>query len=293
MNIINYGSYCIDNVYSVDHFVKPGETIPSRDYQVYPGGKGLNQSLALANAGVKVKHAGKIGPDGVWLRDLLNEAGVDTSLTQVIDSPSGHANIQVTPEGENAIVIYGGANQKILPEDFDAVFADAEVGDILLIQNETSYLPQLIEYAAAKQQRIVFNAAPFTEEVSTYPLARIEYFILNELEAAALSGETDPALMLPALLRKYPHGKFVLTLGKDGVHYLDADQHYHQAAFSVTAVDTTGAGDTFTGFFLAGIVLGLGIPECLRNACKAGAICVTRAGAATSIPTLSELDQLI
>lgn len=289
MNVINFGSYCIDNVYSVPHFVEPGETLPSIDYQVHPGGKGLNQSLALAHAGIAPKHAGKVGKDGLWLKALLTEAGVDTSLTQVVNTPSGHANIQVTPEGENAIVIYGGANKMIEERDIIEALANVSVGDFLLIQNETSCLPEMIEIAAAKQQRIIFNAAPITEEVVDYPLHLIEFFVINEVEGKAISGEGDPQSILDVLIDRFPESRVILTLGEHGVIYKDRTQQLSQSAFPVTAIDSTGAGDTFTGYFLAGFIQALSIKACLENACKAAAICVTREGAASSIPLRHEL----
>jgi ribokinase len=291
MNVINFGSYCIDNVYSVPHFVKPGETLPSLDYQVHPGGKGLNQSLALAYAGINLKHAGKVGKDGLWLKSLLTEAGVDTSLTQIVDTPSGQANIQVTPEGENAIVIYGGANRSIEKQDIVAALANVSAGDYLLIQNEISCLPELIEMAARKQQRIIFNAAPITDEVVNYPLNLVEFFIVNEVEGKAISGEVVPQDILDALIDKYPESRIILTLGEGGAIYKDRALQISQAAFPVSAVDSTGAGDTFVGYFLAGFVQKTPIKECLENACKAAAICVTRVGAASSIPRQDELSR--
>ncbi len=289
MSIINFGSYCIDNVYSVPHFVKPGETLSSIDYQVYPGGKGLNQSLALAYAGIKLKHAGKVGKDGIWLKSLLTEAGVDTSLTQVVNSPNGHANIQVTPEGENAIVIVGGANKAIEEQDIVEALANVSPGDYLLIQNEISCLPELITIAAEKQQRIIFNAAPMTEDVPGYPLDLIEIFIVNEVEGKALSGKQDPQGILDTMINQFPNSRIILTLGEEGAIYKDSTRQISQAAFAVTAIDSTGAGDTFTGYFLAGLIQELPIEACLEDACKAAAICVTRKGAASSIPRQGEL----
>lgn len=289
MSIINFGSYCIDNVYSVPHFVRPGETLPSLDYQIHPGGKGLNQSLALTYAGVAVKHAGKVGRDGLWLKDLLSEAGVDTSLTQVIDAPTGHANIQVTPEGENAIVIYGGANKAIERQDVVDALADVSPGDYILVQNETSCLIDVLEIAKEKKQRVIFNAAPMTAEVKSYPLHLVEFFVINKVEGEALSDKQDTHAILDALMDRFPESKVVLTLGAEGAIYRDATRQISQAAFSVQAIDSTGAGDTFTGYFFAGIMQGLKIKECLQNACKAAAICVTRKGAASSIPRLEEL----
>lgn len=293
MRVLNFGSYCIDNVYSVPHFVKPGETLPSSEYQVHPGGKGLNQSLALAHAGAIVSHAGKVGRDGEWMKNLLNTAGVDTRLTQVIDTATGHANIQVTPEGENAIVIYGGANQEIEHADLIEALEGSTPGDYLLIQNEINLLPQLIELAAEKQQRIVFNMAPFTEEVLSYPLRNIEFFIFNEVEGRGLSGEKETREMLDVLTARYQNSKLILTLGQQGAVYKDAEKEVRQSAYAVKATDSTGAGDTFVGYFLAGFIQDLPVKQCLENACKAAALSVTRKGAASSIPVQSEVDEFM
>ena len=287
--ITSFGSICIDKVYQVPYFVNPGETLPCLDYQVHPGGKGLNQSLAIAFAGAQVRHAGKIGEDGAWLKTIMDDAGIDTTLTRIAEVPSGHANIQVTPEGENAIVLYGGANRTVTEDDVREVLSTSTAGDFLLIQNEISSLPTLIELAAVHGQRIVFNAAPITKEVNHYPLDKIELFIVNEVEGAAISGEEEPEKILNRMLEKFPNSGIVLTLGADGAIYQDAAQRISQSARPVKPVDTTGAGDTFIGYFLAGYSRGDDIGQCLKLGCEAAALCVTRPGAATSIPRLAEL----
>lgn len=291
MKILNYGSCCIDNVYAVQDFVKPGETIASLDFTVHPGGKGLNQSIAMANAGATVVHAGKVGQDGAWLKTLLQDKGVNVDALDVIDGPSGHANIQVSAEGENAIVIVGGSNRQITPDDFDKAFSAAESGDFLLLQNEVSHLADIMQYGNDKGLRIVFNAAPMTPDVLDLPLALIEFLIVNETEAMALGNTSsdDPEILLDALRAKLPETNFILTLGSAGAIYSGTEETVSQAAFPADAVDTTGAGDTFTGFFLAALAEGLTISACLELACRAASISVTRAGAATGIPLRSEL----
>jgi ribokinase len=289
MKVINFGSLCIDNVYWVPYFVKPGETLPCTDYQVHPGGKGLNQSLALAKAGANVWHAGKVGEDGAWLKEILSQAGVDTRLTEIIGVPSGHANIQVTPNGENAIVLFGGANQSITADDIATVLPYGEKGDYLLVQNEVSCMPELLEHAHARGLKIAFNAAPITSKVLDYPLAAVDIFIVNEVEGEALSGESEPEMMVKALLELYPDAAIALTLGDKGAIYADRGRTIRQDATVVDATDTTGAGDTFTGYFLAELIREEEISGCLATACKAAAICVTRHGAATSIPRREEL----
>lgn len=289
--ILNFGSCCIDNVYQVPAFVKPGETLPCTDYQIHAGGKGLNQSLALAYAGAQVVHAGKVGQDGVWMRTLLDEAGVDVTQLKVIDSPSGHAVIQVTPEGENAIVIHGGANQEMHSIDLEEAISAMPAGSILLIQNEMNRLAEIIELAHHKALRIVFNAAPMTEQVNEYPLQLIEVFVVNELEGAALTGESVPEKIADQMVRRFPKSRTVLTLGEQGAIFVDSEQRLSQAAFEVTTNDATGAGDTFTGYFLSGYARNKPVEECLNIACKAAAICVTRPGAASSIPKKVDLNR--
>ena len=289
MHITNFGSYCIDHVYWVPYFVRPGETLPSLDYQVHPGGKGLNQSLALALAGANVRHAGRVGNDGAWMKTLLSDAGVNVEFTQIVDTPTGHANIQVSPEGENAIVIYGGANQTITLDQIESTLEHCSAGDYLLIQNEINYLPELIEIASKKQQHIVFNAAPITEDVKQYPLQLIETFILNEVEGEALTGEQAPKAILESMIDLYPNSKVILTLGENGAVYKDRNKTVSQAANRVKAIDCTGAGDTFTGYFLASYVEDQSITTCLARACTAAGISVTRQGAASSIPKQHEV----
>lgn len=292
MKILNYGSCCIDNVYAVQDFVQPGETIASLDYAVHPGGKGLNQSIALAHAGAEVIHAGKVGNDGVWLKELLASKGVDVSPLQVVDGPSGHANIQVSAAGENAIVIVGGSNRLITPDDFSEAFANTTAGDFLLLQNEVSHLSDIMTYGHERGLRIVFNAAPMTPDVLALPLDLVEFLIVNETEAMALTGSSleDVDILLEQLKSHFPNTNAILTLGAKGAIFQSTTETYKQAAFQVQAVDSTGAGDTFTGFFLACLAQGQNIQDCLATACRAASISVTRAGAATSIPLANEID---
>lgn len=291
MKLLNLGSCAIDHVYQVPWLVRPGESLPSLEYQVHPGGKGLNQSLALAYAGAEVSHAGKLGEDGSFLKTLLDDAGVNTSLLEVAAGPSGHAFIQVTPDGENAIVLFGGTNKQITEADVQRLLA-ASQADFLLLQNETSALEATINLAADQGKRIVFNAAPMTAEVASLPLARLELLIVNEIEGEAITGKAKPDGIIKALGKLYPNTSVLLTLGAEGARFASQGQTHQCPAHQVKAVDTTGAGDTFTGYFLAGYVAGLPIEDCLAQATKAAALCVTRPGAATSIPRLSELAQL-
>ena len=289
MRILNLGSCCIDHVYHVPHFVNPGETLPCNNYEIHPGGKGLNQSLAIARAGGNVQHAGKLGNDGTWLKSLLNDAGVDTSLLMVVDEPSGHANIQVNQSGENAIVLFGGTNRMISEEEVSSVIDSCEAGDFLILQNEISSLQLAMTLGAEKGMRMIFNAAPMTADVKALPISDLEVLIINEVEGEQLTGSSKPEAILDKLRATYPSVNIVLTLGSEGAIYEGQSGRYIAASPQVAAVDTTGAGDTFTGYFIAEYSAGAEPQRAMEIACSAAAISVTRPGAASSIPHREEL----
>lgn len=290
MSILNLGSCCIDHVYHVPNFVRPGETLPCSDYEIHPGGKGLNQSVAIARAGTAVRHAGKIGEDGQWLKEVLQEAGADTSLLHVCPESTGHANIQVNANGENAIVLYGGTNRQIMPEDISNWLAECQPGDYLVLQNEISELTLAMQLAAEKGLRTIFNAAPMTESVTRLPLETLDTLIINEIEGETLSGSTSPEDIIDALSKRLPKTNIVLTLGADGALLKGPAGSFRVTSPTVDTVDTTGAGDTFTGYFIAGYAENADIEKVLKFACKAAALSVTRAGAASSIPERREVD---
>jgi ribokinase len=290
MRIINFGSLNIDHVYRVDRFVQPGETIPSLAYSRFCGGKGLNQSIALARAGAEVRHYGKIGTDGADLVEMLNRSGVDTSSVSVEDGPTGHAIIQVSGDGENSIIIEGGANRLMDDIDIETVFSELEEGDWLLLQNEVSAIDTLFGRALDSPCRLAFNPAPMTEAVNDLPLHRVDLLIVNESEGRALTGRSGAPDIVSALTQLCPKGRIVLTLGARGAICADGNRRIEQPGFPVDAVDTTAAGDTFVGYFLAASSSGKTADAALEQACKAASICVTRPGAAASIPYLHEIE---
>lgn len=291
MQILNFGSCNIDMVYSVDHILRPGETISALGISTFPGGKGLNQSVALARAGGKIYQAGCIGEDGGILLQCMHESGINTKYLRTVDDKTGHAIIQVDKNAENAIVIYGGANVCITKEHIDAVLEDFSAGDFLLIQNETSEVPYLSQTAAAKGLQVVLNPSPFNDRIKDIDIADISYLILNEVEAEGLWGTCDAHEIQPILQDSYPHLKIVLTLGKRGAVYFDKDVLIRQKAFRVESVDTTGAGDTFMGYFIACIAKGRSPKSAMRYASAASAITVSRKGASASIPWMKEVEE--
>lgn len=291
MKILNFGSLNIDHVYQVDHISRPGETISSHSYQVFAGGKGANQSAALARAGAPVFHAGQVGSEGRWLIDKLAGLGADMEYTRVGEEPTGHAIIQVDATGQNSIVLYPGANHGIVRETMDAVICQFSEGDILLLQNEINDLPYLIEKAAGRGLRICFNPAPFTPGILEYPLQNIAILVVNETEGMGLA-EIDTARgLLERLSARFPDTEIVLTLGECGARYSSPRSALDIPAVQVRPVDTTAAGDTFIGYFLAGLALGGDAPTALQRATRAAALCVTRAGAMDSIPTAAEVEE--
>ena len=290
MRVLNIGSMNLDHVYSVDHIVQPGETEASLDMKVHLGGKGMNQSVALAKAGVPTYQGGMIGPDGQPFLDACAEFGVNADYIRRIATPTGHAIIQIDSSAQNCILLYGGANQCLTEEYVDSVLADFGSDDILLLQNEVNMMPYIVEKAYERGMTIALNPSPFNEKLDAVDMGKISIFLLNEVEGGQITGLTDPDAIIAKLLELYPHARIVLTLGKDGAVYADANQKHYQPIFAVKAVDTTAAGDTFTGYFLAGLAEELPIPDCLRMSAKASSIAVSREGAVPSIPYRAEVE---
>ncbi len=290
--VINFGSLNIDHVYKVDHIVRPGETLGSSSYDIYCGGKGGNQSIALARAGVEIMHAGCVGKnDGAILLNNLKDNGVDTRYVRELDMPSGHAVIQVDAAGQNSIFLFQGANYAITPEMVDTVLADSEPGDIVLLQNETNDIGMIMEKAAEAGLKLCFNFAPFDLSIAdSLPLHLLSYLIVNETEGAGLAGCSGNDKVLDILAQKYPNTAIILTLGPEGVAACGAGEKVKLPSPPAEVIDTTSAGDTFIGYFLAGYLSGQCLERCCEIACAAGAITVSRPGAADSIPFMKELN---
>lgn len=289
MKIINIGSLNLDYVYQVDHIICPGETESTGGRNVFLGGKGINQSMALAKAGANIYHGGLIGEDGQPFLDACCEYGVKSDYIRKIDTPTGHTIIQVDKNAQNSILLYGGANQMLTEEYIDEILANFEKGDILLLQNEVNLLPYIVDKAYAMGLQIALNPSPFNEKLEGVDMKKISIFLLNEVEGGQITGLTEPDEVLNKMREMFPHAKIVLTLGKDGAKYAEGDQVYEQPIFPVKAVDTTAAGDTFTGYFLAGLIEGMPIPQVLKMSAKAASIAVTREGAVPSIPYRKEV----
>lgn len=293
MKILNFGSLNIDIVYTVEHIVRPGETISAPARVLHAGGKGLNQSVAAARAGAQVVHAGNIGADGAFLAELLRDAGADVSHLRTLDAPSGHAVIQVDKNGQNSILVCGGANRMYDREYIDAMLSLAEPGDFVLTQNETNEVSYLLQAAHEKGLRIALNPSPMTEEILSWPLECVSLFLVNETEGEAITGKSEPNAILAAMQERFPHAETILTLGSKGAVRSFGGSITRQEAYPVKAADTTAAGDTWTGYYLAGLLRGDPPEYAMRCAAMASSIAVSRPGAAPSIPLRAEVEEAL
>jgi ribokinase len=293
VKIVNFGSMNIDYVYHVEHFIQAGETLNSLSLEKHCGGKGLNQSIALAKAGAKVYHAGMIGLDDEILKEALSANGVDLTYLNECGKSTGHAIIQVNQEGQNCILLYSGSNYAFQKAYIDDVLKGFEGNDLVVLQNEINEIPYIMRKAHQQGLKIAFNPSPINAELADYPLETVDWFILNEIEGEALTGKEKPSEIVGELLVRYPSAAIILTLGQKGVLYQDRFKTESFGVYQVDTVDTTAAGDTFTGYFLAGIVKGMDTGNILKWASAAAALAVSQKGAADSIPSWYETNMFM
>ena len=283
MTIWNLGGINADYVYGVPHIPAPGETLDGTSRRLYLGGKGANMSVAAARAGAHVRHIGAVGSDGRWAVDRLMEYGVDTRAITTVETATAHAIIFVADDGENAIMVYPGANRAIPEDQLKQSLTHAETGDWFVCQNEVNLQLEGVRLAREMGLNVAYAAAPFDAEVTKSLLPFLDFLILNEVEADQLKNATGQG---PANL---PVRDVVVTLGSEGATWFGPDGSVHVAPHKVEPVDTTGAGDTFTGYVLAGLDRGQPMEQALKTAAKAGALMVTRHGTADVIPDLAEV----
>lgn len=280
MTIWCVGSINIDHFYAVPHIVAPGETLAATSNRSGLGGKGANQSVAAAMAGSTVRHIGATGPEGAWVVDRLTRYGVDTSNVDQTRPVTGHAIISVADDGENAIIIYSGANSEIRRDGVERALGSARAGDILLLQNETNAQVEAAELAKARGVQVFYSAAPFDVAAVKAVQPFIDLLIVNEIESQQLD-DALPGFSVPARL---------VTLGPRGaVWRKDTGEVVDVPAPRVDPVDTTGAGDTFAGYFAAGLDQGMTLREAMARATAAAALKVTRPGTADAIPSADEV----
>lgn len=286
MAIYNLGSINIDHFYRLSHLPAPGETLAASDYSVGLGGKGANQSTAAAKAGATVFHIGAIGPEGAWTVERLSGWGVDVRHVSRIGTPTGHAIIFVDAKAENTIIIFAGANRAFGLGEVETALSGAGANDTLILQNETAHQVEAARIAKARGMRVIYSAAPFDAEAVRAVLPHVTMLALNAVEAQQLTEA------LGLTLDRLPVPEILVTKGAEGAEWrsLATGERAMHAAAKVSAVDTTGAGDTFTGYFAAALDAGLDPKGALRLASAAAALKVTRAGTADAIPTRDEVD---
>lgn len=287
MKILNFGSINKDFVYLVENFVQSGQTISSKKYEVFLGGKGLNQSVALSHSGANIYHAGCINKNDDPIIIQLNKWGVNTDNIIKVEDPTGHAIIQVNDQGENSIIIHGGANHTISSEQIENTLNKFNSGDILVLQNEINKIDEVINRGYEIGMKIFLNPAPFTKEIINYPLEKLDTLIFNESEGFGLSsGGKDKTKILKYLSKKYPSTKLLLTLGKKGSVYSYNNKVIEIPANKVNSIDTTAAGDTYIGYFISSYYKNNKVKESMEIASKAASISTTKMGGAISIPKL-------
>lgn len=293
MKVLSFGSANLDHIYQVEHFTAAGETQKCLNYSVNCGGKGANQAIAMALAGNNTYFAGAIGKDGIRLKETMAAKGVHVDYLQYLDSHTGHAVIEVDSRGQNRIVIYGGTNQMITEEYIDSVLSHFTSDDVVVLQNEINNVPYIIDRCHEKGMMILFNAAPYDDMLQDFPIEKVSWLEVNETEGAALSGSSDYE-RIPVLLKKrYPDTNILFTMGKSGSRIVTGDQDIRTEAMDVPAVDTTGAGDTYTGYFVRGLLEQLSLSGAAKLATAASALSVTRLGAVDSIPAYDEVIQFL
>lgn len=284
MAVFNLGSLNIDYIYTLPHLLVAGETLSATDVEAALGGKGANQSLAIARAGGSISHAGQIHKDDeAWLSQLADEGVILTHVKRA-NVATGHAIVMVDAlTGENQIVLSPGANDQLPLDMITPFLVSALPQDWALSQNETNLTTSFLTAAKNKGMKICYSAAPFVAEITASLLPLVDLLIVNHIEAAALTahqGCSADALGVP---------HFIITSGAKGADYCGDHGSFHVPAPKVEPVDTTGAGDTYLGYVLAGIDAGQTMQDAMHDAAQAAALQVARHGASAAIPRRDEI----
>lgn len=288
-----FGSLNIDHTYQVAHILNPKETLSASALHDSCGGKGLNQAAALSRAGAKVTMGGCLGQSSELLKAALRQNQINSHCLKEVSCPAGHAVIQVDEHGQNAILVYPGSNHCLSESQIEETLAEFEEGDLIVLQNETNLLPELIRSAHLRGLTCALNPSPIDETCASLPLDLIDLLFINEVEGAAFCGSEDPQVILNTFRRRWPNCRLILTLGDQGSWYQDRTQRFHLNCCQVEVVNTVGAGDTFCGYFLAAMLEGQTPDNCLKLATAASGWAVGRAGAVDSIPMREEAEAML
>lgn len=299
-NILVIGSINMDMVARIDHIPLQGESVLGEGYSFNPGGKGANSAVAAARLGGKVSFAGCVGRDdyGKALRKVLQDENVDDALlAETADAPTGYAPILVQKNGQNGIIVFPGANQRIDPADVPAMF-DRPV-DAVMMQLEIA--PEIVFLASQEAEKrgipVILDAGPAQD----FPVEKVKsLFILspNETETTALTGlpvetEEQTRAAAQALLKKSAAKYVVIKMGARGAYVLGQGVDQMVPSFKIHAVDPTAAGDTFTGAMTLEYLRFGDILRAVRYGCAAGALAATKLGAQPSLPTQLEVERFL
>jgi ribokinase len=292
------GSINLDLIATVERLPAAGETVPGDSFRTAPGGKGANQALAAARAGGEVRMIGAVGKDGFAAEALacLKESRIQLSGVREAAAATGTALIFVDEKGENVIVVVAGANATVLPGDLAK--AHFEKGEVVLLQHEIplATVAEAIKLIAAAGGTSVLNTAPFRSDAAKL-LPMADYVVANETEfdlyADVLKLEgADRAARMADFAAKTGH-TVIVTLGAEGVIAATPEGEIAMPSLEITPVDTVGAGDTFCGYFGAGLDAGMSLEDALRRAAVAGALACLKPGAQPAIPHAKEVDEAL
>lgn len=291
--IVCFGSINLDLIFPLPHLPVAGQTVLGPDMRIEPGGKGANQAVAAARDGAAVVFAGRIGRDALAedaLR-LLRGAAIDLARVLPAERATGCAAICVDAAGRNQIAVAAGANAEARAAQVEDALLGPATTLLLQMEVPAAETEALIERAHAAGARIVLNLAP-AAPLSREALARLSLLVANEDEAAFLAA----ALGCPARAEALHQAlgiAVVVTLGERGAEAAAPGLALHLPAAAITAVDTIGAGDCFTGVLAAGLDRGLALPDALRRASAAAGLCCTRRGSQGSMPMAEETDRAL
>ncbi len=297
MKIVVIGSLNVDTTYSLPHIPKEGETILATNKSTQRGGKGQNQAIQMARLGAAVSMIGAVGSDGEG-KDLiqgLKDEKIDVSGMIIKEGPSGTASIYVNEEGQNNIVVYPGANFKLTKEDIDSKLDIIKGADICVMQNEipVDVIYYVLEICKDLDILVVHNPAPAVQEFDKKYLGLVDYFVPNETEMEIILNrelETDVENMAREVL-ELGCKNVIITLGSKGSLLVNSKKVFAQEAFKVKAIDTTAAGDSYIGGFVAGLAQGLEVERAMEYGTFSSALAVTKPGAVDSLPYKKDVEE--
>jgi ribokinase len=290
------GSLNMDLVVNVENMPKKGQTLIGSDFKEVPGGKGANQAVAMARLGGDVTMIGKVGTDsfGQTLIDALTNDNVDTTYVHKEDGPTGVAMITVDKNAENAIVVAPGANFKVKENDIDENIDAIKNSDIVVVQLETPLdtIKYALKIAKDLGKYTILNPAPAVKLEDSI-IENVDLLTPNETELEILSGVSinceDDILKAAKTMIEKGVKELIVTLGSKGSLYINKEKSMFKKSYKVEAVDTTAAGDSYTGALSVSFSKGENIEEAMDFASRVGALCVTKEGAQSSLPTLVEV----